>query len=354
MASSRVIGLDIGTSGVRAAEVEFAAGGPSKTKTPRLRRFAQAPLPVGAVRDGEVLQPQIVTRALRDLWSSAGFSSKNVVLGVGNQRVIVRDLEVPAMPLSDVRASLPFQVEEMLPVSAADSLLDFHPMSQVDGPGGRVLRGLLVAAQRETVVPNVEAVEKAGLRPTMVDLNAFALLRALARGELSGRTLAFIDVGASVTNVVIARDGKPDLVRMIPGGGQMVTDAVASALQTSQAEADQAKRALGVGATPQPGYEVAAEAIAAVVRTLVESIRNTFVYHASSHPDSPVEMAVLTGGGTHLPGFGQYLASTTRLPAILGNPVQGFDYAGSLRREAIAGSESLAAVAIGLAYGVAA
>lgn len=350
MASTRVIGLDIGTSCVRAAELEFR--GPKAA--PTLLRFGQVNLPIGAVRDGEVVQQDVVVGALRQLWKEGKFEHRDVVMGVGNQRVIVRDLDLPWMPLPQLRASLPFQVQELLPMATDEALLDFYPTGVVDGPQGRMAQGMLVAAQRDTVNANVLAVEAAGLRPSMVDLNAFALIRSLARGELAGCAAAFVDIGASVTNVVVADHGVPRLVRSLPVGGHSVTNAVASALGVSAADAEAIKREVGIGFASSPERQPAAEAIANVVRSLVESIRNTFVYYSSSRPGNLIDVVVLTGGGSHLPGFGQYLSSASRLPVTVGDPLAGLASAKTARRESLAGFESLIALPVGLAYGVAA
>lgn len=252
MASTRVIGLDIGSSGVRAAELEFGSKGPAGTASPTLLRFGQVPLPLGAVRDGEVAHPETVSAALRRLWTDVRFESKDVVIGVGNQRVLVRDLELPWMPLPQLRASLPFQVNDLLPMSTDEALLDYYPTADYEGPQGRTVRGMLVAAQRDTVTANVLAVESAGLSPRMVDLNAFALVRALARGELAGVTAAFVDIGASITTVVVAAEGEPRLVRSIAAGGQNVTSAVASALGVAIPEAESIKREVGIGYAVEP------------------------------------------------------------------------------------------------------
>ena len=170
--AATVIGLDIGTTRVRAVELQTGRGGPTVVK------YAEAPLPLGAVQDGEVTEPDGVVPALRQLWTSGGFSSRDVVIGVGNQRVMVRNLDLPWMPMKQLRSSLPFQVQDTLPVAVEDALLDFYPTAEFDAQSGRTVQGLLVAATRDTVAANVAAVESAGLRPQMVDLNAFALLRA--------------------------------------------------------------------------------------------------------------------------------------------------------------------------------
>jgi type IV pilus assembly protein PilM len=349
-----VIGLDIGSTCVRAAEVEFGGGGPSGKTPPTLTHFGQVALPIGAVRDGEVVQPETVATALRQLWSEAKFSSKDVVIGVGNQRVIVREMDLPWAPASQLRESLAFQVSESLPMSIDDALLDFHPTSEGQGPNGRIVQGMLVAAQRDTVTANVLAVEAAGLRPTMVDLNAFALVRSLARGDLSRALVAFVDIGASITTVVVADHGAPRLVRYLPSGGQHVTAAVASAMSVTAPEADAIKREVGIGYAVGSDRAVAAEAIGTVVRALAESLRNTFSYYSSSNGGAVINAVVLTGGGSHLPGFGQYLSSASRLPVSIGDPLAGLRSGRAMQRERLNGFESLVALPVGLAYGVAA
>lgn len=352
MGSARVIGLDIGSTAVRAAELEFGSGGPGGKNPPTLLRFGQVALPVGTVRDGEVTDQTVVADALKRLWHQSKFSSKDVVIGVGNQRVVVREMELPWMPLAQLRASLPYQVQEILPVSVDDTLLDFLPTEEVEGPQGRVVRGQLIAAPRDTVTANLLAVEAAGLRPTMVDHNAFALVRALARGELAGRIAAYVEIGARITTVVVAQGTTPRLVRVLPMGGQNITDAVASALGVAQPEAEQTKRATGLG---YPGADPAVQsAVGDVTRALVEAIRNTFVYYAGTHPGQGIEVVVLTGGGAHLEGLGQYLSSASRLPAVLGDALSGVRVGKSVAAGSIDGMGSLVALSTGLAYGVAA
>jgi len=114
------------------------------------------------------------------------------------------------------------------------------------------------------------------------------------------------------------------------------------------------KREVGVGYSVPPDREAAAEATAAVTRSLIEAIRNTFVYFAQTNPSTPLDGAVLTGGGVHLPGFGQFLASATRLPVTLGNPFDNLSVGKSVSRDMSQGSEYVATLAIGLGSAVAA
>jgi type IV pilus assembly protein PilM len=354
VAKAGIIGLDLGTTHVRAAEVQFGSGGPSSTSTPTLVRYGEVALPPGAVRDGEVEDQGTVGAALRRLWSEAKFGSRDVNIGVGNQRVVVRELDLPWMPLPQIRASLPYQVQELLPMSTDEALLDYYPTGELDSPTGRLVHGMLVAATRDTVSANVLAVEGAGLRPQMVDLNPFALMRAVVRGDLLQRTVAVVDIGARVTQVVIAAHGMPQFVRMLPSGGQNVTDAVASALSISAPDAEGIKREVGIGFAVGPDLQIAAEAVNAVVRPLIEAIRNTFVYYAGNHPGAGIDVVVLTGGGSHLPGLGQYLSSASRLAVTLGDPLSNVKVGKGLPADQLARQSSFLALSLGLAYGVAA
>lgn len=346
--ASTVIGLDLGTTRARAVEIQRGRGGPTVV------RYAEAPLPLGAVQDGEVAEPDGVVPALRELWSRGKFSSRDVVIGVGNQRVLVRSLDLPWMPMKQLRSSLPFQVQDTLPVAVEDALLDFYPTAEFQGQAGRTLQGLLVAATRDTVAANVAAVESAGLHPTMVDLNAFALLRAHMLTQQSARTVALVDIGARITNLVIARDGLPQMVRTLASGGQHVTDAIASEGRLPVPEAEGLKRQVGVGFAVADNLKGAADVVSHVTQQLIEAIRNTLVYYASQNPGNGVELIVLTGGGSYLNGLGQYLSSASRLPVTLGDVVSAVSVARSARLDALQGQESTFALPLGLALGVAA
>lgn len=351
MSKSRVVGLDIGTSAVRAAEIEFK-GGPDGRGHPALLRFGEVPLLPGSVQDGEVNQPEAVATAIRELWQRSKFGTRDVVMGAGSRRVIVRELELPFAPMAQLRSTLPFQVQELLPMPVEEALLDYYPTGTFEGATGKMVRGMLVAASKDSVRANVMAAESAGLRPQMVDLNAFALLRALARDELAHQVIAIVDIGARITTVVISAHGVPRFTRVLSTGGQDVTDAVAGHMEVSAAEAEILKREIGVGFAIEPERAAGAAAVAEVTRNLVEALRNTFVYFASNNPGAGIDQALLTGGGAHLPGLGQYLASASRLPTALGDPLHGVKVTTSVQHTLPAHS-SMVAIPVGLAYGAA-
>jgi type IV pilus assembly protein PilM len=345
-----IVGVDISSWGIRAVEVRDAA-----TTRPTILRSKSILLPEGAVLRGEVIEVATVATALKQLWSTGGFKSKDVVLGIGNHRVLARDLTVPKMSLERIRESLPFQVQEMLPVPVEDALLDFYPVSEGHSDQGPVVNGLLVAAIKESVTTNIRAAELAGLNPVDVDLIPFALSRVLLRGANMLGVVAIIEIGANTSTVVIVKDGVPQFVRIIPTGGSDLTDAIRSegSLTTEQAEATKKSLGLstvGVSVEQRPIVEI----IYKVAGELLGSLRNTLNYFATARPQEPVRQIVLTGGGAKLTGFAQALQETTRMPIIFGDPLSTIAADRRFISENSGGDIDSVSVALGLALGSAA
>ncbi|MDP9442287.1 MAG: pilus assembly protein PilM [Actinomycetota bacterium] len=175
------VGLDIGSFAVRAAEISGQPG--SWT----LHRFSQLTLPPGAVVDGEIVDSLAVSEAIKALWQRGDFKSKKVTVGIANRWVKVRQAEVPALSPEEVRTSLRYEAQEVIPFAEEDAVVDFVVQDRFTGPeGGEFLRILVVAAQRQMVSMALETVRKAGLAPAHVDLTPFALVRALAPAAAAG------------------------------------------------------------------------------------------------------------------------------------------------------------------------
>ena len=346
-----VVGVDIGRRSIRAVEVENA----NKSR-PTVVRVHEVALPNGAVVSGEVSEIDTVATAARTLWSEGGFTSKNVVLGMGNQRVIARDHSMPKMAtLQQIREALPFQVQDLIPVPVNEALLDFYPISEFAGDNGPMVNGLLIAAVKESVMANVTAVKRAGLTATGVDLIAFALSRALVRGPLLESTVAVVDIGSSTTQIVVTSRGVPQFVRMIPAGGEDITRAIMSRLEIGHVEAEEAKFERGLSSVqPTSEHEHAvAEAIGASAHQLLTSIRNTFYYYSTTRPAAPLDEIVLTGNGSLLPGLAPVLSEFAQLQVEQADAFAGVEVSKSVNKNDRASLQSMT-VALGLALGTAA
>lgn len=342
MATS-VVGLDIGHGVLRAAEV---AGG--STGKPRLMRYHEVTFPSDATREGEIVEQDVLVRALKQLWAAGKFATRDVVLGVGNQRVLTRDLSVPKVPLDRIKEALPFQVQDLLPIPVADAVLDFYPIAEAQGESGPVIQGLLVAAAKASVLANVRAVQAAGLNPIDVDLSPFALTRALLTGKSGKGTVALVHVGATTSCLVIATDGVPQFVRIIPSGGEEVTTALVN-LGLTPADAERMKATAGlIRESYQPESMAIAETVIRVTDDLLGSIRNTLQFYRNTRPNDPIVGIILSGGGSRLRGFPAALEEVTRLQVELGDPTDRFALAKAIDVHTLPSVLPAMGVALGL------
>lgn len=343
---NRIVGLDISARRLLAVEVQ----GPS-TRRPELMRVHAVALPEEAARDSEVIDVPLVSQALRQLWKAGDFRSKRVVVGVGNQRVLVRDHTVPVMPLPQLRQALPYQVSELLPVPVNETLLDFYPLSEVPDSEPPQMHGLLVAAIKESIEGNVHTIEDAGLRVVGVDLSPFAIVRALTRaGGLSGsRTVVML--GEQTTFIIVVVENVPQFVRIVPAGGETLTEAVTEATGLGFEEAQAVKRQIGLDRGADPDYVAVADAMLGALRSIAASIRSTNSYYLGNHPGATIDGLVLLGHETRVPGLVRAVGEFVGLPAVIGSPLDGLSVSNDVSAETLAELEPDLAVPLGLALG---
>jgi type IV pilus assembly protein PilM len=340
------IGVDIGSTAVRAAEVV-----PGDQAV--LVRAAQVPLPPGAVENGEVRRPEVVGDALRELWSRGRFKARQVLLGVGNQRVVVREIALPWLPDKELRSSLSFQVQEFIPMSVDEAVLDYDPIGEIQQEGRRLLRILLVAAQRGMIGSLVGAAQVARLDPVGIDLTPFALVRAV--GASDGLDLdiegdeAVVDVGAHVTNICVHDRGLTRFVRILPSGGRDITLAIARALGIEDETAERLKRGEMVEGDPEPAdaQRVAIQRAA----SFVDEIRSSLEFYTAQVPGARIGRVVVTGGGSKLGGFLELLRDRIPVTVERGHVFDRVRSRLNASEEEQEDAEPLLAVAIGLAMG---
>ncbi|HET7651877.1 MAG TPA: type IV pilus assembly protein PilM [Acidimicrobiales bacterium] len=324
--AQRVVGLDIGTHAVRAAELSLGRGGNDATLT----RFAQVALPVGAVVDGEVVDPGLVATSLRRLWTEGGFKSRRVVLGVGNQRVVVRQADLPQMSEDELRSALQFEAQELIPIPMDEAILDFDILEQIasNDAGDPMMRVLLVAAHRDMVANLVTAATEAGLTPDVVDVVPFALIRAV--GDVTPPPLlddeprtseAIVGIGGGVTNVVVHEGGVPRFVRILATGGAGVTQAIADELDVDPEMAEDLKRRADLASSD--ALEARAGRVVADRTTpLVEEIRGSLDFYLAQNDATPISRVLVTGGGSRTPQLLARLTEQLRLPVERAHPLE--------------------------------
>ncbi len=289
------IGLELTEDALRAVEVTTG-------RAQHVLRHAEVALPAGAARDSEVLDADAVVLALRTLWARGGFRSRTVTLGVGSRRILVREHTVQARPLRQLKAALPQQVQHLLPVPVDQAVLDFYPLTE---EGGQV-RGFLVAAVAETVTTLVDTLARARLRAARVDFAPFGLARALGRVAPAGEACALVYIGDHTTSVVVATNGVPTYVRIIP-----VDLTAPVALEERLGELVGAVRA-GVR-EPLP----AAPGAGSAAQDLAHRVRETIAFAEGRPGATPIESLRLSGAGAADATVCAAIADAVGMSAIL-------------------------------------
>jgi type IV pilus assembly protein PilM len=335
---------------VRVAEVELGSGADPR-ESAVLQSYAERAMPAGVIRNGVIEEAATLASLVRETYGAAKTSGKNVTVGIGHHSLVVRELDIPAQPMAQVRDTLAFHVQDSLTTSVDDAILDFFPTLEIDSPSGATLRGLLVAAPKDMVREVVGVIDKAGIPLSVVDHSALGLWRGGVRGQIAQGNTALVDVGASATTIVLSQGYTPRLIRVLPQGSNDANKAIANALKGSTLDAESIKREVGMDLNVQDGRRPLAEAASHALNPLIDSIRNTLVYFASSNPGGAVERIILTGGGAYLRGFGQALASATRQAVQFGEPLAGVRLGKGVDLRAHQGREAELATVIGLAMG---
>jgi type IV pilus assembly protein PilM len=253
------------------------------------------------------------------------------------------------MQPSELRSSLGFQAGDYLPIPVDQTELDYAVIGEHEASGGqRLLRVLLVAAQKEMLAGHLEAVREAGLRPEGIDLNPIALLRSL--GPVAGfeeGAEALVDVGARVTNVVVHDNGVLRFVRILLMGGEDITSTLERVLEVDRDTAERTKLAASAGG------EVDGEAgdlVAQRLEVFVEEVRGSLDFYRSQQDATPLGRVVVSGGGSLLGPLVERLQAVTGVPTERGRTLAGIRVGRlGLDAEALAELEPTIAVPVGLA-----
>ncbi|MEM9037707.1 MAG: type IV pilus assembly protein PilM [Actinomycetota bacterium] len=347
---ARYVGLDVGTHAVRAAELSIGRDG-----IPTLERFGQVALPPGAVVAGEVAEPSLVTQALKRLWREVGFSTKKVIVGVGNQRVVVRPDTLPEMDDDELRQAIEFKADELIPIPLEDAVLDFQELERDVVDNEAVVQVLVVAAQRDMIGSLIEAIEGADLSIELVDLVPFGLVRALADTDLgslddSGAVAdAIVSIGAGITSIVIHELGVPRFIRILTLGADTVTEGLAREFETDTDGAESIKRQLMAGQLDPAMHGRANSIVEDRVGPLIDEIRSSLDYHLAQD-GSALRRVLLTGGGARLPRLDDKLRSQLDVEVVNADPLARIQLGSTgLSERQLLDVADLAAVPIGLA-----
>ncbi len=270
---------------------------------------------------------------LRAFLIKKGIRVKETATALSGNSVIVRYVKFPRLTKSELTATLATEAEPFIPFDINEVQLGFHILAELVEEGQKKMETVLVAAKRDLISARLDVLQGAGLTPTIIDVDSFALENVYERlqgpkPEL-GATL-YLNIGHMVTNLSILESGVTRVVRDIFISGNTLTKAIMKAFQMDQAKAEEAKRSYGIIVDPaekekalQEGQREAlgvSQAITGVVKDLVAEVHRSVDFYLSQGPERSIGRIVLMGGTARLRNLSKHLAGELKVPVSVLDP----------------------------------
>lgn len=334
------MGLDIGSSSVKAVELKMAG------RALRVAAYGTEPIPPDNIVDGAVIDGASVADAIRRLLDRVSPKTKEVVASLSGNAVIVKKIGLPMMTEEELGESIRWEAEQYIPFDIQDVNLDYQILERDAGRGAMDV--LLVAAKKEKIADYTGVISQAGRTPVVVDVDAFALQNAYeANYDIQpGAVAVLMNIGASGININILAGPTSVFTRDISIGGNAYTEAVQREFDLTYEQADQLKYGVAIdGLTPDDIRPV----LAAVSENVLLEIQKTFDFYRATASSDRLDRIMLSGGGAQLSGLQAALQERFGLPVEPLDPFRRvtFDEAKLGFSGAVAGPT--AAVALGLA-----
>ena len=302
-------GLDIGSGFVKLVVVDHSKADPEITK------IATSALVPDAIVEGEVMDPVLVAETIRSVADQAGVGKKDVVAAVGGHDVIIKKIQMDRMDDSEAQELIRWEAHQHVPFDMESVQLDF----QILDPEGSSpqMSVLLVAAKRELIENRLTLLADAGIEPSVIDVDAFALHNSFEQSypDSMNGMVALVNVGHETTNINILDDGVPIVVRDIPFGSRRIRES----LQRERGmTADDAEDVIQ-GRSDVAGLE---SFVVERVDELAVGIERAIAFITAQSGGEGVDQVFLSGGGARVPGVVDALGERLGVTTKLANPLE--------------------------------
>ena len=306
-----VVGIDIGSHAIKVCQLKRT------DKAYAVVNLGSATLPEGAVDDGTLNDPEVVGKAIAELFKNLKIKQNKVGFSISGYSVIVKKVNLAVMSEKELEEHIQSEAEQYIPFDIDDVYLDFQDLkTNQDGDDDRT-DIMLVAAKKEIVDEYLEMLEDLNLQPVIVDVDGFALENTYEYNYPKDENVALVDIGASKMNINIISKGTSVVARDIVVGSRQLTEQIQSAFDIEFEEAEALK--LGHLAAEDKQQEIEKIFSSTCTQWVLEIKKAIDLYHAN-HPDAPLSRLVLSGGGSKVSGLVDFLADETKLPVELFNP----------------------------------
>jgi type IV pilus assembly protein PilM len=314
--NDHLVGLDIGSSVLKAAEVAVTSSGR------RLMRFGSMELPPDAIVEEGIKSPETVAETIKEMMSLYNIKEERVAVSIGGYSVIVKKISVSSMAEEQLQEVISAEAEQYIPFDINNVNLDFQILGDNEQNPSQ-MDVLLVAAKKETVNDYLNVLEMAGLIPVIVDVDAFALQNIYEINyETADNCVALIDIGATKTSLNILRGNTSVFMRDVSFGCKQINQHLISRLDCTYEEAEELKLSDKQEKIPAEDLN---NIVASVVNDWITEIRRALDFFYSTYSEEDIKTIYLSGGGANIAEFRKLLASQTASKVEVMNPFKAFE-----------------------------
>lgn len=338
-----LLGLDISSTAVKLLELSR-----SGTRY-RVESYAVEPLPPNAVVEKSITDPEAVGETIRRAVKRSGTRAKHAAVAVAGSAVITKVITMPA-GLSDdeMESQIQLEADQYIPYPLEEVNLDF----EVLGPSAKTpetVDVLLAASRSENVDVRVAALESAGLVAEIVDIEAFVMENAfqLIAEQLPDRgrdkTIAVVDIGATMTTFNVMHDLKSVYTREQVFGGKQLTEEIMRRYGLSYEEAGMAKKHGGLPDNYVP------EVLDPFKEAMVQQVSRSLQFFFSSTQYNSVDHIVLAGGSASIIGIRDLMEAKIGTPVTIANPFANMALSSRIKPQSLSSDAPALMIACGLA-----
>lgn len=312
LSSKSIIGgLDIGTQFIKIAQVSKISSGY------QLDKMGIAPTPPMCIKDGAVINVDALSESIKHLIEMNKINANKVIATVSGPSVVMRPINMSVMSEKELQKAIKFEAERYLPYSVEDAAIKGTILRKAIEGDEKNMEVLLVAAPNELITKCTETIKKCSLEISSIDLEPFAMIRALQNyiaPEQLNKTIALLDLGASTSSISIFKDGVLRHNRTINIAGNNFTKAISQALNLSFEESEKIKKDKGAvkleeDETPtSPTSMRIFSVITPVLSELLTEIQRSFDYYRSRYKNETIDLIIASGGTSNFVNIEAYIA----------------------------------------------
>ncbi len=336
-----IVGLDIGSSCIKAVELKRSRGGVE------LAHLGVEPRASDVVVDSMIMDSPSVSSAITKLFNENAIKVRSVATSVSGHSVIVKPISIPTRSESELADSIKTEAAQHIPFDIDVVNIDYQVLSEdLTGPQMDLV---LVAVKKDKILNYTNVLNMAGKTPAVVDIDAFALQNCYEYNyePAPTTTVALLNIGASVMNINIVKGNKPLFTRDVSVGGHQYTDSLQKELDLSFDDAEALKLGQKVGTVSE---DAKTPILQQVTEIIVLEIQKTFDFFRATAAGEHIERIYLAGGSSKVAGLMEALRQEFSLPVEVLNPFARIGYAeGTPAAELIGQNAGQLAVAVGLA-----